>query len=62
MHIGAARTAGWIISRLVLPRVSAAKGLESKGAAIIWQHTVQSRLNNEGSEVRTFKAWKRTLR
>lgn len=61
MNIWAVKTAGWISSRLVLSRVSAAKGLESKGAEIIWQHTVSSRSNNEESETRMLQAWKRML-
>lgn len=42
VNTGAVRTAGWISSRLVLSRVSAAKGLQGKGAGIVWQQSMQS--------------------
>lgn len=62
VNTGAVRTAGWISSRLVLARVSAAKGLQGKGAGIVWQQSMQSRPKNEGSERRLLQAWKRMLR
>lgn len=43
VNTGAVRTAGWISSRLVLSRVSAAKGLQGEGAGIAWQQSMQSR-------------------
>lgn len=50
MNTGAVRTAGWISSRLVLSRVSAAKGLEGKGAEMIWQQSMRSKPKNAESE------------
>ena len=50
VNTGAVRTAGWISSRLVLSRVSAAKGLEGKGAEMIWQQSMQSKPKNAESE------------
>ena len=61
VNIGAVRTAGWISSRLVLSRVSAAEGLEGKGAERIWQQSMQSKPKNEESERRILQALKTML-